>query len=164
MILISSYFCPTKPQNPRYLTWKQTMMYGVLSSHLAMMSCMLNWSGIFSLMSSTIVFTLAAAVAMKKNGDDGHLLLPGRGGPSPAARLPWLQFKDGLEEFLRGGREEPDLGVWVQPVQVRRLLHMVGLLGTCYNNYLWKIVVDVVVVTNVVHVWRRCKPLRMKIR
>ena len=40
------------------LTWKQTMMYGVLSSHLAMMSCMLNWSGIFSLMSSTIVFTL----------------------------------------------------------------------------------------------------------
>ena len=42
------------------LTWKQTMMYGVLSSHLAMMSCMLNWSGIFSLMSSTIVFTLMA--------------------------------------------------------------------------------------------------------
>ena len=39
-------------------TWKQTMMYGVLSSHLAMMSCMLNWSGIFSLMSSTMVFTL----------------------------------------------------------------------------------------------------------
>ena len=114
-------------------------------------------------MSSTIVFTLAAVVATKKNGGDGHLLLPGRGGPSPAARLPWLEFKDSLEEFLRGGREEPDLGVWVQPVQVRRLLHMVGLLGTCYNNYLWKIVVDVVVVTNVVHVWRRCKPLTVKI-
>ena len=110
-------------------------------------------------MSSTIVFTLAAVVATKKNGGDGHLLLPGRGGPSPAARLPWLEFKDSLEEFLRGGREEPDLGVRVQPVQVRRLLHLVGLLGTCYNNYLWKIVVDVVVVTNVVHVWRRCKPL-----
>ena len=62
------------------------------------------------------------------------------------------------------GREEADLCVWVQPVQVRRLLNMVGLVGTCYNNYLWKIVVDVVVVTNVVHVWRRCKPLRVKFR
>ena len=70
----------------------------------------------------------------EEHGDDGHLLLPGRGGPSPAARLPWLEFKDSLEEFLRGGREEPDLGVGVQPVQVRRLLHMeLGLLGTCYN-------------------------------
>ena len=49
-------------------TWKQTMMYGVLSSHLAMMSCMLNWSGIFSLMSSTIVFTLieSTMILMRK--------------------------------------------------------------------------------------------------
>ena len=47
-------------------TWKHTMMYGVLSSHLAMMSCMLNWSGIFSLMSSTIVFTLMAMTMMMK--------------------------------------------------------------------------------------------------
>ena len=33
-----------------------------------------------------------------------HLLLPSRGCPSPAARLPGLQLEDSLEELLGSGR------------------------------------------------------------
>ena len=33
-----------------------------------------------------------------------HLLLPSRGRPSPAARLPGLQLEDSLEELLGSGR------------------------------------------------------------
>ena len=40
------------------------MTYGVLSSTLFMMSLMLNISGIFSMMSSTIVFTFSSLVVV----------------------------------------------------------------------------------------------------
>ena len=36
--------------------------------------------------------------------DGVHLLLPSRGCPSPAARLPGLQLEDSLEELLGSGR------------------------------------------------------------
>ena len=50
---------------------------------------------------------------------------PGGGRPAAGAALSRLELEDGPEELLRGGREEADLGVGVQPVEHGRLRRQV---------------------------------------
>ena len=69
-----------------------------------------------------------------------HLLLSGSSTASAATGITWLHLQNRTEQILRGGRQELNLSVRMETVQVRTLW--------------WKALVNVCVVTLVVGVWR----------